>query len=93
MDLPHAALKSRFSCRNSDKEFDAILLSPPCSSFSSATWPNNCGPLIATGPQPDLAWEVAERVAEGAVSFGRAARGGRPASMWHCSRLGRWLSS
>ena len=118
LQQPREALLQRIRSR----EFDAVLLSPPCSTFSRAAWQNYKGPRpvrsyewprgcqILTAAErdrailgnifADLAWEVAELVAQGAASFlvfeqpedlgaikRGPRRGGRPASMWQRPEL------
>ena len=42
LSLPH--VRKSYLDRIAAKEFDAVLLSPPCASFSRATWANFKGP-------------------------------------------------
>ena len=51
-------VRNSYNWTESAKEFAAILLSPPCSSFSRATWANfraaaTSTPLVAAKPQAD----------------------------------------
>ena len=75
------------------KEFDAILLSPPCASFSRATWANFRGPRPVRSYElprglekltPFLAMEQPEDL--GALPTGPH-EGLRPASMWQWPQL------
>ena len=43
-DLSLAKVRQRYLDRIAAKEFDAVLLSPPCASFSRAPWANFRGP-------------------------------------------------
>ncbi|CAE7747989.1 unnamed protein product, partial [Symbiodinium sp. KB8] len=78
-DLSLPKVRQSYLDRIAAKEFDAVLLSPPCSSFSRATWANFRGLQTLTPAERDRAitgnifadfsYEVAALVADGAATF------------------------
>ena len=61
-DLSLPKVRDSYLHRIRAKEFDAILLSPPCASFSRATWANFRGPRtsLRTSALRSLPWSLRE---------------------------------
>ena len=94
VDLAKTKERRKLLARIQAKEFDAILLSPPCSTFSTAPWANFKGPRpVRSSAKPrgldqptavDIT--VSFLLLEQPEDLGRLAtgpyKGQRPASMW-----------